>query len=112
MHRSLIIARMTPGAEEDVARVFAESDRTELPWIAGVTHRSLYLLGDAYVHLLETGDPGETAVDEARRHPEFARVSERLTPFISPYLPEWRGPQDAVARCFYSWQRPAEGPQR
>lgn len=104
MHRSLIIARMLPGSEDDVARIFAESDRTELPRVAGVTHRSLYLLGDAYVHLLETGDPGATAVEEARAHPEFARVSERLTPYISPYLETWRSPKDAVARCFYSWE--------
>ncbi|WP_380279698.1 TcmI family type II polyketide cyclase [Kitasatospora purpeofusca] len=104
MHRTLIIARMVPGAEGDVARVFGESDETELPRLAGVTHRSLYLLGDAYVHLLETDDPGPEAVEAARRHPEFGRVSERLTPFIAPYLPTWRSPQDAVARCFYTWE--------
>ncbi|MEV6972761.1 TcmI family type II polyketide cyclase [Kitasatospora sp. NPDC093806] len=104
MHRSLIIARMVPGTEAEVARVFGESDATELPRIAGVTHRSLYLLGDTYVHLLETDDPGPAAVEAARRHPEFARVSERLTPFITPHLPTWRSPQDAVARCFYTWE--------
>ncbi|WP_327681279.1 TcmI family type II polyketide cyclase [Kitasatospora sp. NBC_00458] len=109
MHRSLIIARMVPGSEGDVARIFGESDETELPQIAGVTHRSLYLLGDTYVHLLETDDPGQAAVEAARRHPEFSRVSERLTPFISPYLATWRSPQDAVARCFYSWEPGAGG---
>ncbi len=104
MHRSLIIARMLPGSEADVARIFAESDRTELPRIAGVSHRSLYVLGNTYVHLLETSETGHTAVEEARRHPEFARVSRNLDPFISPYLETWKSPQDAVARCFYTWQ--------
>ncbi|WP_019544130.1 TcmI family type II polyketide cyclase [Streptomyces sulphureus] len=103
MHRTLIIARMQPGAQDDVARIFAESDRTELPAVAGVTHRALYRLGDAYVHLLETSAPGGAAVQEARRHPEFTRVSERLSPFITPYLPDWRSPKDAVAECFYTW---------
>jgi cyclase len=109
MHRSLIIARMLPGSEKDVAEIFAESDRTELPRIAGVTHRSLYVLGDAYVHLLETEPTGPDAVAAARRHPEFSRVSDRLNPYISPYLETWSSPQDAVATCFYTWRSDAPG---
>jgi cyclase len=68
-----------------------------------VTHRALYSLDDVYIHLLETTADGPASVDRARRHPEFARVSERLEPFISPYRADWRGPQDAVATCFYAW---------
>ena len=37
-----------------VAEIFTESDRTELPGIIGVRHRSLYSLDDLYVHLVET----------------------------------------------------------
>ncbi|HEX3784154.1 MAG TPA: TcmI family type II polyketide cyclase [Pseudonocardiaceae bacterium] len=104
MHRSLIIAKIAPGTEQQVADIWTESDATELPGIAGVTHRSLYRLGDLYVHLLETEAAGPEAVGTARRHPEFKRISDRLDPFISPYLPTWRGPQDALANCFYTWQ--------
>lgn len=104
MHRSLIVARIVPGAEHEVARIFARSDDTSgLPAIAGVTHRSLYSLDDVYIHVLETADPGPVSVDRARRHPEFALISQRLKPFISPYRTTWRGPQDAVATCFYRW---------
>ncbi|HEX9337109.1 MAG TPA: TcmI family type II polyketide cyclase [Pseudonocardiaceae bacterium] len=103
MNRSLIIAKILPDAQDEVARVFAESDRTELPQVAGVRRRSLYRLGDLYVHLLETELPGPDAVATARNHPEFARVSERLSRYITPYLPTWRGPEDAQARCFYDW---------
>ncbi|HEY0807733.1 MAG TPA: TcmI family type II polyketide cyclase [Pseudonocardiaceae bacterium] len=103
MNRSLIIAKILPDAQDEVARVFAESDRTELPRIAGVQRRSLYRLGDLYVHLLETELPGPDAVRNAKNHPEFAHVSDRLAPYISPYLPTWRGPEDAQARCFYDW---------
>ena len=69
MHRTLIVAKIRPGAEQRVAEIFAKSDQTELPHIAGVRRRSLYRLGDLYAHLLETEDLGDEAVAEARRHP-------------------------------------------
>ncbi|WP_131767504.1 TcmI family type II polyketide cyclase [Candidatus Protofrankia californiensis] len=109
MHRSLIVAKITPGAEKDVARIFAESDATGLPRIAGVAHRSLYSLGDLYVHLLETTGDGRQAVDNARGHEEFKRVSDRLSRHIQPYLPTWRSPQDAIAQCFYTYETESAG---
>ena len=42
-------------------------------------------------------------MEDARGHPEFVRVSERLRPYISPYLPTWRSPRDAMAHCFYRY---------
>jgi cyclase len=107
MYRSVIVAKIAPAAEVDVTAIWAESDRTELPHLAGVRHRSLYRLGDLYVHLLETDRPGATAVEAVRHHPEFARVSRELSPFITPYLPDWKSPQDAQAHCFYEWSRHA-----
>ncbi|MGQ5261610.1 TcmI family type II polyketide cyclase [Micromonospora sp. ZYX-F-536] len=101
MDRSLIVAKVVPTAEERVAEIFAESDATELPRLVGVRHRSLYRLHDLYVHLLETEQPAQGAVEAARGHPEFVRVSDRLRPYVSPYLPTWREPRDAMARCFY-----------
>ncbi len=101
MDRTLIVAKVVPTAEATVAEIFAESDTTELPHLVGVRHRSLYRLHDLYVHLLETESPGDGAVEAAREHPEFVRVSERLRPYITPYLPDWRSPRDAMARCFY-----------
>nr|QLJ96495.1 TcmI family type II polyketide cyclase [Micromonospora carbonacea] len=103
MNRSLIVAKVGPDTEKRIAEIFAESDATELPRLAGVRHRSLYRLGDLYVHLLETEREGQEAVEGIREHPEFARVSARLRPYVSPYLPTWRSPRDAMARCFYRW---------
>ncbi|MBE1491211.1 TcmI family type II polyketide cyclase [Plantactinospora soyae] len=111
MDRSLIVAKVVPAAEQQVAQIFAESDRTELPRLVGVRHRSLYRLHDLYVHLVETDSPGGAAVEGARRHPEFVRVSERLAPHISPYLATWRVPADAMARCFYRWDASADSAQ-
>ncbi|ALG08700.1 TcmI family type II polyketide cyclase [Kibdelosporangium phytohabitans] len=108
MHRTLIVAKIQPGTEQRVAEIFAESDRTDLPRIAGVRRRSLYRLGDLYAHLLETEDLGDDAVAEARKHPEFARISGLLDEFITPYLPTWQSPKDAMADCFYTWEPAGE----
>ncbi|RBI97481.1 hypothetical protein DRA43_28415, partial [Micromonospora provocatoris] len=35
-------------------------------------------------------DGAQGAVEDNRGHPEFVRISERLRPYISPYLPTWR----------------------
>ncbi|MER5335359.1 TcmI family type II polyketide cyclase [Micromonospora sp. NPDC049460] len=109
MDRSLIVAKVVPSAEARVAEIFAESDATELPHLVGVRHRSLYRLGDLYVHLLETDAPAGAAVEAARGHPEFVRVSARLRPYVSPYLPTWREPRDAMARCFYRFDAAPAG---
>ncbi|MEV1159297.1 TcmI family type II polyketide cyclase [Micromonospora taraxaci] len=109
MDRSLIVAKVDPAAAERVAEIFAESDATELPRLVGVRHRSLYRLHDLYVHLLETEQPTEGAVEAARGHPEFIRVSDRLRPYVSPYLSTWRSPRDAMAQCFYRFDAPDAG---
>jgi cyclase len=104
IQRGVIVARIKPDAEAQVAALFAESDAGELPVLAGVRHRSLYTLGDVYVHLVEIdGDVGE-AVADVRDHPLFKALSEKLEPYIQPYDPAtWRSPKDAMARRFYSW---------
>lgn len=102
--RGLIIARIKPGSEEKVAEIFAESDRTELPKLVGVRHRSLFVLDDLYIHLVETDDNFDGAVASVRDHPLFKEISQKLEPYIQPYNPEtWRSPKDATAREFYSW---------
>lgn len=104
--RGLIIAKIKPGAEEQVAAIFAESDRTELPQLAGVRHRSLFVLDDVYVHLVETDNDFDEAVADVRDHPLFKEISEKLEPYIEPYNPvTWRSPKDAMARELYSWDR-------
>ncbi|HEY7432623.1 MAG TPA: TcmI family type II polyketide cyclase [Streptosporangiaceae bacterium] len=105
-HRSIIVARMTPGSEAEIARIWARSDETELPKLAGVWRRELYRLGDLYLHVIETEQPGTQAVGVAREQEEFKRISDELAAFISPYLPTWRSPQDALAARFYTWESP------
>ena len=102
--RGLIIAKIKPGAEEKVAEIFAESDRTELPKMTGVRHRSLFVLEDVYVHLVEMEDEFDETVAGVRNHELFRDISKKLEPYIQPYNPAtWRSPKDATAREFYSW---------
>jgi cyclase len=102
--RGVIVARMKPGSADKVAEIFAESDRSELPGLAGVKHRSLFVLDDVYIHYVETDEDFEAAVDEIREHPLFKDISRQLDAYIVPYNPEtWRSPKDATAREFYSW---------
>jgi cyclase len=106
MHHALIVARMAPQSAQDIADVFAASDRGELPHLVGVTKRSLFQYGDVYMHFIETEqDPGP-AIARVAGHPEFVDISKRLEAFVSPYDPQtWRSPKDAMARCFYPWEK-------
>ncbi|WP_329106095.1 TcmI family type II polyketide cyclase [Micromonospora sp. NBC_01699] len=114
MSRLLIVGRMAPGpengpgagAEERIAQIFAESDQTELPAITGARHRSLYTLGDLYLHLVELDGAGPAGLPAAAAHPLFVQLNERLSSCTTPYLSTWRSPRDAMARCFYSWDAP------
>src|SRR5664279_3778285 len=94
--RGLIVARIKTGAEADVAQIFAESDQTALPALAGVRHRSLFVLDDVYVHLVEFDGEPDSSVETVRQHELFQEISKKLEPYISPYDPDtWRSPRDA-----------------
>lgn len=106
MYRSLIVARMKPEAAQDIADTFAESDRGELPGLIGVTGRSLFQFGEVYLHLIEAERPPGPEVAKHTGHPEFRRISQALSPYVSAYDPAtWREPKDAMAREFYRWER-------
>ena len=108
MRRGVIVAKIKPGSEEAVAEIFAESDRSELPELVGVKHRSLFILEDVYIHLVELEDSFDEKVADVRDHPLFKEISLKLDDHIVPYNPEtWKSPKDATAREFYSWDAPA-----
>jgi cyclase len=107
MEKTLIVARMLPSSEQDIASVFAASDATELPRRIGVQSRTLFRFHDLYIHLIEAEQPLSAAVDSRREDPLFREVSENLAPFVSAYDPDtWRVPSDAMAKAFYRWQSP------
>jgi hypothetical protein len=105
-NQMLIVQRIKPGAEPEVARIFDESDGGPLPVQMGVAGRWLYSLDDVYLHLMERTDAAVTeGMGQSHHAPAFAKVMEELSPYTSAYNPDtWRGPQDAVAKEFYRWR--------
>lgn len=105
-HRTLIVARMAPDSAPDIAEVFADSDRGDLPGLVGATGRSLFQFGEVYLHLVEADRPPREGVSEVAEHPAFLDVCRRLSPYVSAYDPRtWRTPKDAMAQEFYRWER-------
>ncbi|MEW2636514.1 TcmI family type II polyketide cyclase [Streptomyces sp. NPDC048389] len=106
MHSTLIVARMDPSSSHDVARLFQEFDRTEMPHLMGTRRRQLFAYHGLYFHLqnFDTDNGGEL-IEEAKTDPRFMQISEDLKPFIQAYDPAtWRSPADAVATRFYDWE--------
>lgn len=103
MRRTLIVARLDSADAGHVAELFAESDRTELPRLIGVSHRTLLSFHDLYFHLIESEQPVGPQIRRHSAHPLFADLSAKLSSYICPYDPAWSGPQDAIAAPFYHW---------
>lgn len=109
MHSTLIVARMHPGSGDEVGRLFAEFDATEMPHRMGTRRRQLFSYRGLYFHLqdFEAADGGER-IQRARTDERFVRISEDLKPFIDAYDPQtWQSPADAMATRFYSWEASA-----
>ncbi|MGK5530985.1 TcmI family type II polyketide cyclase [Streptomyces sp. URMC 129] len=105
MHSTLIVARMAPDVSGDVARIFGEFDKTEMPGLMGTRRRQLFSYRGLYFHLQDFDDDhGGTVIEETKTHPLFVKVSDDLKPFIEAYDPAtWRSPADAMATRFYHW---------
>lgn len=109
MFSTLIVARMEPGADAEVAKLFGAFDGTEMPHLMGTRRRQLFAFRGLYFHLQDfDADNGGELIEGAKTDPRFVRISEDLKPFIAPYDPAtWRSPADAMASRFYSWEAPA-----
>ena len=105
MHSTLIVARMDPGSQADVARLFKEFDGTEMPHLMGTRRRQLFAYRGLYFHLQDFDtDNGGQLIEQAKTHALFTRISADLKPYIEAYDPAtWRSPADAMATRFYEW---------
>jgi cyclase len=104
-HRTLIVARLEPEHQAEVAQIFADSDATELPHMIGVSRRTLFGFHGLYFHLVEADEDVTPRLYQARSHPLYHDVNTRLAQYMRPYDPAWAEPKDAMAQPFYSWQR-------
>lgn len=106
MHSTLIVARMQPESADDVGKLFAEFDTTEMPDVMGTRRRQLFAYKGLYFHLqdFDTDDGGE-AIEQTKSHPLFVGISDALKAHIEAYDPAtWRSPADAMATRFYHWR--------
>lgn len=103
MHRTLIVARMSPADAGAVAKLFAESDATELPHMVGVQRRTLFRFHELYFHLIEADDDITDRLYGVRDHPLFTDINTKLAEYMRPYSPTWREPKDSMASQFYAW---------
>jgi cyclase len=105
MHRTLIVARLQPEDREQVAKIFNESDSSELPAMVGVTRRTLFSFHGLYFHLVEADEDIRARLYGVREHPLFVDVNSKLAQYMRPYSPDWREPKDSMAEVFYSWSK-------
>lgn len=110
MRSTLIVARMDPGSAGSVAGLFADFDAGDMPHLMGTRRRQLFHYRGLYFHLQDFDDEhGGEAIEEARTHEEFVRISAELKPFVEAYDPAtWRSPKDAMATPFYHWAGAAQ----
>jgi cyclase len=105
VHSTLLVARMGPSSSDDVAELFAELDTTELPHLMGTRRRQLFHYRGLYFHVQDFDrDDGGDAIERAKAHPLFVKISDDLKAHIEAYDPAtWRSPADAMATRFYHW---------
>jgi cyclase len=105
MYSTLIVAKMDSESSIDVAKIFGDFDRTEMPHRMGTKRRQLFSFRGLYFHLQEFNeDNGGQLIEEAKTDPRFVAISQDLKPFIQAYDPDtWRSPADAMATRFYDW---------
>ena len=103
VHRTLIVARMKTEDASGIAKVFAESDATDLPHLIGVARRTLFTFHDLYFHLVEADEDISPNLYRARSHPLYDDINTRLAKHVRPYDPNWKEPKDAMAKPFYVW---------
>ncbi|MER5212032.1 TcmI family type II polyketide cyclase [Streptomyces sp. NPDC050619] len=102
-HRTLVVAKMKPEDADAVAEVWAESDATELPYMVGVSRRTLFRFHGLYFQLVEAEQDITENLYRARSHPLYQDIHTKLARFMTPYDPDWREPKDAMAQAFYTW---------
>ena len=109
--RVLIVARTSEGNIPQIAKLFAESDSTDLPALLGVRNRSLFAYRDLYFHFVEFDGDHRAALARAAGREDFRELSRQLRPLVDPYDPAtWRSPADALSHEFYTWT-PQSGPE-
>lgn len=106
MHSTLIVGRIQPQGQAEVAELFSAFDQTDMPHRMGTRRRELFCYRGLYFHLQDFDDEqGGERILQARSDPRFIQISNDLKAYIEAYDPAtWRSPADAMATRFYHWE--------
>jgi len=101
LYRGIVISRLLhPDNAEKIAAAFRRSDATELPYLAGVKSRRIWIQGDLCLHFIEAKSPIPTILRDYANHPLLKAVQGEVDPCVELVCP---GTQ-ANAIEIYSWQ--------
>jgi len=102
--RKLFVLKLKPGHAEEVAALFAEHDRGDMPAEVGLTRRTLFRFHDLYFHLAEGPEDLLERLGKARDRPDFRSIDTELDAHLERYDPAtWRDLKDSMATPFYTW---------
>jgi aromatase len=100
LRRGVIIGRYQQGSEEAIVDAFTRSDETELPHLVGVKSRPIWVLGDIYMHFVESQASLPGVIKDYANHPLFKEVKAEVDRYVKPLAPEFN---PGVGREIYRW---------
>lgn len=100
VYRGVIVGRYRPGDEEAIAKAFRRSDATELPHLLGVSSRHVWVLGDIYIHFVESPFALSAIIKDYASHPLFKEIKGELDAYVTPLAPDLL---PGVAKEIYRW---------
>ncbi|MFG1607880.1 TcmI family type II polyketide cyclase [Actinoplanes sp. NPDC049265] len=101
-YSAVIVNTQRQEHNSEVARLFAESDATDIPVTMGTLRRQLYLWRGIYLHIQDFAEPDPVKVISAvwtEGDPRFLQLVDDLTQLIPPYDPAG----NSLATRFYYW---------
>lgn len=103
-YRGIIVGTYEPGSEEKIAAAFKASDDSELPHLIGVKSRHVWVLGNTYVHFVESYTSLPAVLKEYANHPLFQEVKADLDQYVSLIYPDL----PPHAKQIYVWNKRPE----
>ncbi|QBD76900.1 TcmI family type II polyketide cyclase [Ktedonosporobacter rubrisoli] len=100
LYHGIVISRLLhPDNAEKIATAFRRSDATELPHLAGVKSRRIWIQGDLCLHLIEAKSPIPTILRDYAGHPLLKTIQSEVDSYVELVYP---GTQ-ANALEIYRW---------
>jgi hypothetical protein len=101
LYRGVVVSRLlVPENEHIIREAFVASDATELPYLAGIQTRRLWVQGDLMFHILEGKKPIPSVMHEFAGHPELRAIQQAVDSRVELIFSAFT----ADAREIYYWR--------